>query len=105
MARFKRALKTIPDVTANPEMPGTPESKPNDSDNQLEMMKSAKKQQEFNNRVVEWTKNAYQMCRSTRQQVERQWYLNLAFIGGRQYVQTIPYSVGGGAGMGVKLWV
>lgn len=101
----KQALKMLtspPETTS--EMPGEPNVVTEPAD-QLEQFKNQRKQQEFNNRVVEWTKGTYQQCRTIRQQVERQWYLNLAFIAGRQYVQTMPYSVGGGVGAGVRLWV
>lgn len=40
-------------------------------------------------KIVAWTKQQFRAMREARSQTERQWYYNLAFFFGRQYVQTI----------------
>lgn len=40
-------------------------------------------------KVVAWTKQQFRTIREARSQTERQWYYNLAFYFGRQYVQTM----------------
>lgn len=45
-------------------------------------------------KIVSWAKQQFRMAKEARAQVERQWYYNLAFYFGRQYVQTLrPGSV------------
>ncbi|HEY9262791.1 portal protein [Chitinophaga sp.] len=75
------------------------------SDEQLQQLAKNSKQKEFENRVISWTKSAYTRCRATRQQLERQWYLNLAFYIGRQNVAVIPFSSASSAATGVRLYV
>lgn len=40
-------------------------------------------------KIVTWAKQQFRMIREARSQTERQWYYNLAFYFGRQYVQTM----------------
>lgn len=48
--------------------------------------RAAKKQHD---KIVAWTNQQFQMIRNGRVTTERQWYLNLAFYFGRQYVQVL----------------
>src|SRR5215831_1906899 len=57
------------------------------SDLSLEALKDAAKGREKEQNILSWTDNAIKRCRSIRVPFERQWYLNLAFYYGRQYVQ------------------
>lgn len=40
-------------------------------------------------KIVSWAKQQFRQIREARSQTERQWYYNLAFYFGRQYVQTM----------------
>jgi hypothetical protein len=62
---------------------------------------SANKEKEA--RVLAWTKSAYSKCKNSRQQIERQWYINLAFYAGRQNVSLVP--TGATFNSGIKLYV
>jgi hypothetical protein len=75
------------------------------SQEQLSQLASRSKDADFANRVISWTKNAHLRCRTIRQQVERQWYLNLAFYAGKQNVQLLPTSNSNGSGVGVRLYI
>lgn len=75
------------------------------SDEQLQDLAKKSKQDEFNNKVIDWTKNAHVRCRSMRQQIERQWYVNLAFYIGKQNVTTLPVSSANSSAAGVRLYV
>jgi hypothetical protein len=66
--------------------------------NQLDELANKTKKEDFNNKVIEWTQSAYKRCRTMRQQIERQWYLNLAFYIGRQNVTAIQAGTGNTAG-------
>lgn len=72
---------------------------------QISQLASRSKDKDFENRVISWTKNAHLRCRTIRQQIERQWYLNLAFYAGKQNVQLIPVSNSNGSGVGVRLYI
>lgn len=39
--------------------------------------------------LIAWVKSEYQRCRSARQSIQRQWYVNLAMYGGNQYLELI----------------
>jgi hypothetical protein len=80
-------------------------TEPSFSPEQLDQLANKSKQEDFNNKVIEWTKSAHQRCKSIRQQIERQWYLNLAFYIGKQNVSVIPVSSASGAATGVRLYV
>lgn len=73
------------------------------SDEQLQKLAKNSKQADFANKVIEWTKSSYQRCRTTRQQIERQWYINLAFYTGKQNV--VPVSSSSSSATGVRLYV
>lgn len=75
------------------------------SQEQLSQLASRSKDADFENRVISWTKNAHLRCRTIRQQIERQWYLNLAFYAGKQNVQLVPVSNSNGSGVGVRLYI
>lgn len=75
------------------------------SDEQLQNLAKNSKQKDFENRVIEWTKSAHQRCRTVRQQIERQWYINMAFYIGKQNVAVIPISSGSSAATGVRLYI
>jgi hypothetical protein len=75
------------------------------SDEQLQKLAKNSKQQDFENRVIEWTKSAHMRCRTIRQQIERQWYINLAFYIGKQNVAVIPISSASSAATGVRLYI
>jgi hypothetical protein len=72
---------------------------------QVSAMASRSKDKDFANRVISWTKSAHLRCRTIRQQIERQWYLNLAFYAGKQNVQLMPVSNSNGSGVGVRLYI
>ena len=75
------------------------------SDEQLQKLAKNSKQKDFENRVIEWTKSAHMRCRTVRQQIERQWYINLAFYIGKQNVAVIPISSASSAATGVRLYI
>lgn len=76
-----------------------------DSQQQERAAKSKLDDKDFQNRIIEWTKSTHMRCRTIRQQMERQWYINMAFYIGRQNVSVIPVSSGGNAAAGVRLYV
>lgn len=75
------------------------------SDEQLQNLVSRSKNKERDAKLIMWAKNAYFRCRTIRQQIERQWYVNLAFYIGRQNVTAIPMSTGSNVNTGMRLWV
>lgn len=78
----------------------------NNSVDDAQQQRMAKlKDKDFANRVIEWTKSNHARCRTVRQQIERQWYINMAFYIGRQNVSVIPVSSGSSAASGVRLYV
>lgn len=84
---------------------GIDPNSPSDAQQQNLAAKSKIDNKEFQNRVIEWTKSTHMRCRTIRQQMERQWYINMAFYIGRQNVSVIPVSNGGNAAAGVRLYV
>lgn len=46
-------------------------------------------------KVAAWVQTSYQKAKSARAKIERQWYLNMSFYDGRQYVQSIPSPAAG----------
>jgi hypothetical protein len=85
-------------------MPGTVDDNKY-SEDQLKKLSNASKQKDFENKVIEWTKSSYKRCRTVRQQIERQWYINLAFYIGKQNVAVIPISSASSASTGVRLYI
>lgn len=77
----------------------------NYSQEQIAELASRSKNKDFENQVISWTKSAHLRCRTIRQQLERQWYINLAFYGGKQNVQLVPVSNSSGSGVGVRLYI
>jgi len=75
------------------------------SDEQLQNLAKSSKDKDFENRVIEWTKSNHQKCRTVRQQIERQWYINLAFYTWKQNVAVIPISSASSAATGVRLYI
>src|SRR5947207_1191287 len=75
------------------------------SQEQLSQQASRSKDKDFENKVIAWTKSAHLRCRTIRQQVERQWYINLAFYAGKQNVQLVPVTNSAGGGVGVRLYI
>lgn len=75
------------------------------STEQISQLASRSKDKDFENRVISWTRSAHLRCRTIRQQIERQWYLNLAFYAGKQNVQLVPVSNSNGSGVGVRLYI
>lgn len=45
--------------------------------------------QKFRTSLLSWADGEYSKCKQARYSIERQWYYNLAFYYGKQYVQTI----------------
>lgn len=83
-----------------------PGSDPNPySPEQIAGLATRSKDKDFANQVISWTKSAHLRCRTIRQQMERQWYLNLAFYSGKQNVQVVPVSNSSGSGTSVRLYV
>lgn len=68
------------------------------SPEQIAATANRSKDAEFANKVITWTKSQHVRCRSKRQQMERQWYINMAFYIGRQNVMTIPVNQGNSSG-------
>ena len=58
---------------------------PNGPDGPQQLAKSASGRQELNN-LVAWGEKIYARAKRMREPFERQWYMNLAFYFGRQYV-------------------
>ena len=77
----------------------------NYSTDQIEKLATRSKDKDFENRVISWTNSAHLRCRTIRQQLERQWYINLAFYAGKQNVQLVPVSNSSGSGVGVRLYI
>lgn len=75
------------------------------SDEQLQKLARSSKDKERDKKFIAWTRNAYFRCRTIRQQIERQWYVNLAFYIGRQNVTAVPMSSGSNVNTGMRLWV
>jgi len=75
------------------------------SDVQLQNLAKRSKDKEKANQIIAWTKSAYMRCRTVRQQMERQWYINMAFYIGRQNVAVIPISSASSAASGVRLYI
>lgn len=94
---------TTPPVTTG--ITGVVEDNGKWSPEQLEKMATKSKDKDFQNKVIEWTKSMHMRCRTVRQQLERQWYINLAFYSGRQNVAVIPISSASSAATGVRLYV
>lgn len=86
-------------------MGGTTEDNNRYSDEQLQRLAKNSQQKDFENKVISWTKSAHQRCRTIRQQMERQWYINLAFYIGKQNVAVIPISSASSAATGVRLYI
>lgn len=75
------------------------------SQEQVAKLATRSKDKDFEQRVISWTKSAHLRCQSVRQQIERQWYLNLAFYAGKQNVQLVSASNSTGSGVGVRLYI
>jgi hypothetical protein len=75
------------------------------SQEQIAKLATRSKDKDFEQRVISWTKSAHLRCRSVRQQIERQWYLNLAFYAGKQNVQLVSASNSNGSGVGIRLYI
>jgi hypothetical protein len=58
---------------------------PNGPDQDQQLAKSASGRAELNN-LVAWAENLFSQAKRMREPFERQWYMNLAFYFGRQYV-------------------
>jgi hypothetical protein len=86
-------------------VPGTTDLGNSYSDEQLQELAKRSDNKDRDAKILAWTKNAYFRCRTTRQQIERQWYVNLAFYAGRQNVSAVPMSTGANINSGMRLWV
>lgn len=75
------------------------------SQEQIGELAKRSKNKDFENQVIAWVKSAHLRCRSVRQQLERQWYINLAFYAGKQNVQLMPTSNSSGSSVGVRLYI
>lgn len=65
--------------------------------------KAAKKKHD---EIASWTRNQFQSMKNARLQIERQWYVNLAFYFGKQNVHVMRPQTGGLTfGGSTKLWV
>jgi hypothetical protein len=56
--------------------------------NPLEAIAAKKKEKE----LIAWVNEQYNACKNSRTQIERQWYLNLSFYFGKQYVAFLANS-------------
>lgn len=86
-------------------VPGTMDTGNSYSDEQLQELAKRSDNKARDEQIISWTKHAYFRCRTIRQQIERQWYVNLAFYTGRQNVAAIPMSTGASINSGMRLWV
>lgn len=88
-------------------MPGTLDQTgaSNEEQQRQQILKSKMGDPDWQNRVIEWTKSAHLRCRTIRQQIERQWYINMAFYIGKQNVAVIPISSASSAATGVRLYI
>jgi hypothetical protein len=88
-------------------MPGTLDQTGASSEEQQrqQILKSKMGDADWQNKVIEWTKSAHLRCRTIRQQIERQWYINMAFYIGKQNVAVIPISSASSAATGVRLYI
>lgn len=66
----------------------------------LESSRAARKQREA---IVDWIRQRYQRIKTDRVQIEQQWYLNLAFYFGKQYVRILRPDASSGI-TATKLW-
>ena len=96
---------STPSVTSM--MVGTVDSTGSSSDTQQQQnaFQAKMKDKDFENKVIEWTKSSHMRCRTIRQQIERQWYINMAFYIGKQNVAVIPISSASSAATGVRLYI
>lgn len=87
--------------------PVTPEGTDPSQDftpDQLSSLSKKAKMKDVEIKVISWTKTAYTQCKTIRQSIERQWYINLAFYAGKQNIATLPVSNGSSATSGVRLY-
>lgn len=85
-------------------VPGVLDNSAAHSPEQLDKLASNSKDKEKQAKIISWTKDAHQRCKTQRQQIERQWYVNLAFYIGRQNVAQVPIT-GSSASAGVRLYI
>jgi hypothetical protein len=74
------------------------------SEEQLNTLSSSSEDKNYNDKLLAWLSSEYEKCKSSRQVIERQWYLNMAFLASRQNVATRNIQ-GAGAVAGVRLYV
>lgn len=89
---------------ATPAMPEGTEPTQDFTPDQLNKLSKKSKMKDLEPKVISWTKQAYTQCKTIRQTIERQWYINLAFYSGKQNISTIPISHGSSATGGVRLY-
>lgn len=82
--------------------PGRTDDSGKYTDDQLSKLAKQSKDKDFEHKAVEWVKSAHSRCRTVRQQIERQWYINLAFYIGKQNVSVVG---AGSSATGVRLYV
>ena len=94
------SVTSVPDLDTNPE-PNKPGFK-----ERREAKRSKTAEDEMNAKIISWTKDKYQTCKTARQSFERQWYVNIAFYLGRQNVTlaNLPGTTGNSAS-GTRLYV
>lgn len=85
-------------------MTSTIQAAPTNDIQQLDLSKSraAKKQHDD---IVSWTVNQFERMKNARVVIERQWYLNLAFMYGRQHVAFVRPGQRGFNSGATKLWI
>jgi hypothetical protein len=75
------------------------------STEQISQLATRSKDKDFENQVITWTKSAHLRCKTVRQAIERQWYLNLAFYAGKHNVQLVSTPGSSGNNIGVRLYI
>lgn len=90
---------------ATPAVPGQVDASNSYSPEQLSELANRSKNKQQSDKIVAWTKNQYQRCRTLRAQIERQWYINLAFYTGRQNIAIMPTGAGSSYSTGIRLYV
>lgn len=95
---------STPSQPVQKQVVGTTDAPDKYSTDQLEKLANSSKEKDFANKVIAWTKSNYQQCKTARQFVERQWYINMAFYCSRQNVSMVPFNNGSSPTMGIRLY-
>lgn len=73
------------------------------TDEKLQKLIQSTKDSEKSKQIIEWTRTSYQRCKTVRQTIERQWYINMAFYLGKQNI-AIQANAGSSPVTGIRLY-